>query len=197
MSKRAPEFLQVIRSETKSLHDSLEELVGGNNLMSDDPDPAVYRNLIMAQYQFHNFVAEHIRLSFANEEHNVLDWPDCRRITNLKADLNDFETTVITSLIDKDVDINPNPAFSLGLCYVAEGSAMGNKMLFNHLKDKLGILGVSDLKFLKNEGIDFGLRWKEFIQLMLVYNQKDDENLLSGVIHGYKSFRSMFLIAKN
>ncbi len=196
MNRKAPEYLQEIRSKTKGIHDELEELVGSASLMSDNPDKDVYRNLLIGQYHFHKMVANSISENFDIAEQEILDWPDCQRIVNLESDLNEIGYPIQDIKIDYEFK-SVNSAHTLGMCYVAEGSAMGNKLLYNNLQNQMGKMGVSHLRFLQNDGIDFGKRWREFLELMNTYNEIDSKSLLQGAIDGYKEFKKIFLAFKN
>ncbi|MEO1049309.1 MAG: biliverdin-producing heme oxygenase [Bacteroidota bacterium] len=180
-----PKYLTDLRQATRPSHDALEQLTEGGKLMDDQPDLNIYKKLLATHYRFHLEVSRQVK------SHNieVLDWPECNRIAALKNDLDQLNIDANNQDITLPIS---SPSFAIGLCYVSEGSCMGNQMMLNSLKDNSTFQSWQADHFLSSCKESFGERWKDFKAIMQPYGESDYASLEAGALAGFDLFAQLW-----
>lgn len=187
----APEYLSNLRAATREAHESLETLTQSHKLIEQEvPDREVYQTLLTCHYLFHKEVARHVEATLpAGEE--LLDWPACNRIPALKADLEQLGV----KLPEEDVEYLPVKSYSyaVGLCYVSEGSCLGNQQMLKVLsaKEEFNSWNANNFFLSCREG--FGQRWRSFMGLMDTHGTQHYSDLEAGGIEGFELFKKLWL----
>ena len=188
------QLLTQIRAETRPLHQRLEQVTEGENLMGSAFDLAHYKQLLLSHYWYHLEVARHISACKDSSKQAILDWPECKRIMALAHDLKKLNIDMA------DLEQNRPAAlpihswgFAMGLCYVSEGSALGNQQIFKALSkhDSFQNLGVDEFFSCSKSGLSE--RWKTFLGLLANVSSNEHESTIRGAISGFQYFEKLYL----
>lgn len=188
MEKTSP-LLSSIRIATRPLHDNLEQLTGANYMMEDQLDWSVYERLLITHYLFHQEVARHFTQIISGHP-SVLDWPACKRIIALERDLKILKHETDPVGVPQ-IDVS-SFAFALGLCYVAEGSCMGNIQLLKAMKKYEDFQQRGAFHFFESCKSDFSVRWKMFLAQLETHGNTSSSVVVEGAIEGFKYFAELW-----
>ncbi len=178
-----PVFLRNLRKTTKPAHCELEELTEGNKLLSGDFDAHHYARLLQSHLAFHQELARHVVHTVGEP---LLDWPDCARIPALAHDLGQLGLGVaLTSDLTLPLQTE---AYTLGLCYVAEGSCMGNMQLHRALAKHEDFQALEADHFYLSCGAGFKARWQSFLQRLAHAGDHAYLELEKGAVDGFGYF---------
>lgn len=185
-----PIFLTSLRNATKAAHQALEDTVESNKLIQADGSSFSlphYRALLGCHYVIHRKVSHQF---FAHQDQMravCLDWPDCERIQALEKDLGVLEFTFSTA--NFPTMEATSIAQVLGMCYVVEGSCMGNMQLLKGLSKSPDFNEMGADHFLKSCKTDFSHRWKQFIAYLTPYGEERYEELEAGASQAFSYFK--------
>ncbi|MEO9870314.1 biliverdin-producing heme oxygenase [Ekhidna sp.] len=183
-----PLYLTNLRNATRKAHERLE-LLTESDLFFEQPSKAYYSKLLQTHYYHHLTIAKHTT-AIANDGNKILDWPDCIRLDALRKDLSQLGVEVSDSI---DISTTKPAAYVVGLCYVSEGSCMGNQMMLQALKKHEEFNSWQASYFFESCKKDFGIRWKSFLEAMHPYGEHDYDKLESGSLHGFELFEKIWL----
>ena len=183
------ELLNSIRIATRPLHDELEQLTGANYMIGNQLDWSVYERLLITHYLFHQEVARHFA-HFTSGQPPVLDWPACKRILALELDLKILGLE--TEPVGAPQISRSSFAFALGLCYVAEGSCMGNLQLLKAMKRYEDFQQRGAFHFFESCKSDFSVRWKAFLELLETHENASNSEVVEGAIEGFEYFAELW-----
>lgn len=187
----APEYLNNLRAATRQAHESLETLTQSHKLIEQDvPDRKVYETLLTCHYLFHKEVARHVEATLSDGA-ALLDWPACNRIPALKADLDKLGVTLTEP--GKENLPTQSLAYAVGLCYVAEGSCLGNQQMLKVLSAKPEFNNWQADNFFLSCREGFGQRWRTFMGLMEPHGTENYQQLEAGGVDGFKLFERLWL----
>lgn len=184
--RKTPTYLHKIRSATQPAHQALEQLTESERLLTDTPDKSLYTRLLLTHFQYHielGRLVQHARLE-------ILDWPSCSRIAALRADLRQLQISPQSSAHTISYR---SAAYVMGLCYVSEGSCLGNQMMHNKMKESQVFLSWQADRFFMSCREGFAQRWKSFLQLMEPYGEQHYAELEAGCLAGFELFKKLWL----
>ena len=185
-------FLRQLREKTHPIHQRLEQTTNGHQLMKAF-EPAGYTTLLQCHYWYHLEVAHQLSAHPEFSDRPLLDWPACARIDALEADLRSLslsQTLPHPSVPKLAVE---SPAFAVGMCYVSEGSCMGNQQMYRAFQPQASFQSLGADRFFRESSIGFSSRWKEFLQRMIPYGEAAYEELEAGALAGFARFETLFL----
>ena len=176
--RQARTVLTRLREETREAH---EELELGLDLISPRLTRETYGLVLQRFYRFYSAFERAVwpRLPpgwatlFSGRKKAVL----------LEEDL------AALSLTPGQLDGCPVPDYTdlrqiWGALYVTEGATLGGQIISRHVRDQLGLAGVTGLRFFASYGSEVGSNWKKFTQLLIEEVSPDDADK---VVEGAKS----------
>ena len=181
-----PKYLKALRLATRNAHTAVERASGVKSLFSNSPDLNVYKRLIATHYFYHLVVAKNTATMAKVKNTFILDWPDCSRISQLE---NDLSLLGMSTQKESFIPQYTSPAFTVGLCYVSEGSCLGNQMIYRSLKGNPVFEAWGAAEFLKGCTDSIHQRWASFLEVMSVYGQNHYEELEKGAMAGFSLFQ--------
>ncbi len=185
-----PVYLQSIRKATRDAHEELESIVGTQSLGKEHFDLNNYTSLLTCHFHMHHEVARHFNALESQVSSFPLDWPDCKRIHFLEEDLQQLKALPASPLTRIPLRSLP---FALGLCYVVEGSCMGNAQLWKMLRGNETFMRLGAYRFLAHCKEGLSERWKSFLPYMETYGADRYEELEEGAMKGFDGFKSLWL----
>ncbi|MEM7110311.1 MAG: biliverdin-producing heme oxygenase [Bacteroidota bacterium] len=181
--------LEKLRNATKPLHDELEVLTASDSMLDKVSLPA-YRRFLSIHYLHHLLIAKQIQ----EAKLQILDWPECIRIAALQKDLEMLNADV--SFADEmisDMDLrHSSQEACVGLCYVSEGSSMGNRMMLKHFKQDKHFRSWNADNFLSSSDRNFKKRWQSLLTMIHEAGEKNYGNLEAGGLFGFQSFATLW-----
>lgn len=185
-----PQLLQNLRIETRPLHDRLEATVDGARLMKPPFDRAHYARLLQAHLAFNLSVNEQFESGMSFEV-PVPAWPDEGRVAALKNDLQALDVTADKAL--PEMAPAESAAYVAGLCYVAEGAAMGNQMIYKALRQQPEFAALGAEQYMQQSKAGLSGRWKAFQEVLGHYLKTDEKAVIAGAKAGFLHFERIWL----
>lgn len=187
--KHIPSYLHTLRAATKEAHQSLEALTGGEQMIRGELDQTQYQRLLGSHFLYHQELARHFtRMEPSTQA--ILDWPACKRIPALQTDLKQLHVVLQASDFSQ-LDLR-SPAFTMGLCYVSEGSCLGNQQLLRALQSQPTFVSWKADHFFQSCREGFGERWKTFLSLLHPYGESSYPDLEAGAVAGFDYFKQLW-----
>jgi heme oxygenase (biliverdin-IX-beta and delta-forming) len=158
-----PGLRALLRSETKDIHQRLDDRVGGFSTIE----------------RYVDFVQRSLRFR-ASAEAACADygaWSPQLLADDLRRDLDDLGVPVVPAT-GAGVSL-PTSAAKLGGLYVLEGSALGARLLLRRA-ESLGLTGQYGARHLARQTSD-ATRWKRFVAV-LDQNDEEPQNVLAGAL---------------
>ncbi|MEM9986053.1 MAG: biliverdin-producing heme oxygenase [Bacteroidota bacterium] len=178
-----PTFLEHLRMATRPAHTRLERLTEGNKLLSGDFEVHHYGRLLRSHLAYHRELSRHVAHTVTEP---LLDWPDCARIPALAHDL---ESLGLTGKVSPGLTLPlQSEAYTLGLCYVAEGSCMGNMQLHRALSRHEHFQALEADHFYLSCGTGFRARWQSLMQRLAHPGAHAYPELEKGALDGFDYF---------
>lgn len=178
-----------LRSQTKALHDAVEQRLYTSSILIGQLTAEQYRHLLRIHYLFHH------DLEAAIDRHpdffNAYQ-PDSRRKTPaLLADLAAMQETLpeakSTGMRDWSVDA------LLGAAYVSEGSMLGVTQVGPMLKKNPAVTSLGDaMHFYAGYGADTGHKWKAFGQLLSNVPAERYDAVVAGAKAAFQRYQQLF-----
>lgn len=195
-----PNYRDQLRSRTQLIHQSIEVLTNSECLLSGSPTKPHYARLLKAHLALHQRVRCHCSAVLnAEPDANLLDWPNCRRISALKKDLHNLGETHLPA---EQPEPRTSPGFTTGLLYVCEGSCLGNQQLMAALKKSKSFQNWQASAFFSSCNEGFGARWRTVLDLIDAIARIDStsdtpgyKELENGALFGFEVFRRSWLAA--
>lgn len=180
--------MQLLKQETKPLHDSVEKVGYVKEIMSGTLSIQQYQDLILKNYLFHAIsevalkeylvVAAQKNYHYASklgyliqdmEELGLLQYQG-----HFEAFTNDFSLS----------DFHQ----ALGLVYVIEGATLGGNIIKRELSKNEEIISQSSFSYFGCYGKETGLRWKLFCDFAesQVNHEQERKSMLEGAKMGFK-----------
>ena len=184
------QLLHSLRAQTQPLHDRLEATVDGARLMKLPFDQPHYARLLRAHLAFNLSVNEQFASGMPIEV-RIPAWPDADRVTALKEDLKALD--VIAGEEMPAMPLAENAAFVAGLCYVAEGAAMGNQMIHKALRQQPEFTALKADRYMQQIKAGLSSRWKAFQQALGHYLKTDEGAVIAGAKAGFRHFELIWL----
>ena len=161
-----------LKEATRSLHEDTEQQLFPNqaweDLLLDD-----YQHFLQIQYLFHSSIEQAIASAISSSLKNKVHWSQREKSPKIQADLLEINARVpepsslgINLLSDSEV---------IGMMYVAEGSMLGNRMIYKTLQNNQHIAPYSSFLFLNGYGSQTSRLWKEFLQVLSQNVEEKDE----------------------
>lgn len=187
MQQKPPQYLSNLRAATQNAHKELERITGSETVMNEIT-LNWYVKMLSVHLLHHSTIANHLK---ENHISTILDWPLCSRIPALQKDLEQLNEQAP----DKPSFVqfpSKSYAFAIGLCYVSEGSCMGNQMMYKQFKrnEQFVLWGASS--FFQECSKDWGVRWKAFMQIMHEVGSSDYKQLEKGALFGFQHFGELW-----
>ena len=151
-------MLDILRAETRALHEELEEIAQSSKMKEDDYLLEDYYKYILANYHFHHTVEQTI---FANKHPEIKSLLlHYKRKTPFL--LHDLEALRLKSAkIDFELS-GQTLAHIVGYLYVAEGSMLGAAIIYKLLKENPQFQSVEAFHFLSCNAGQKRQMWTEF-----------------------------------
>lgn len=185
-----PQLLQNLRAETRPLHDRLEATVDGARLMKPPFDRAHYARLLQAHLAFNLSVNEQFKAGMRFDV-AVPSWPDEGRVAALREDLEVLDVNTAEGM--PAIAPAESAAFVAGLCYVAEGAAMGNQMIHKALQQQPEFTALGAEQYMQQSKAGLSGRWKAFQQALAHYLRADETAVIAGAKAGFRHFERIWL----
>lgn len=192
MMQGVPNYLENLRAATTDAHRELELYAHSPNLLSNSPTKEIYKKLIQAHYTFHLHIASLFRMHSSITP--ILDWPNCARIDELRKDLMDLDLVVKPLNVTHNFNSTINQAYVFGICYVSEGSCLGNQMMLKHLEKSEIFNSWNAKSFFESCTVNFKERWQTFLKEMHHFGINNYEDLETGALDGFAYFKQCLLI---
>ena len=187
MSQNPPSYLVKLRTATQASHKELEQITESESAINGI-DLEWYTHFLKTHLYHHKVIADHLT---KNHIEDILDWPKCRRISALEQDL--LQLTGYASDNNSFIPLPSNTfAFAVGLCYVSEGSCMGNQMMYKHFRSDEQFQSWQASSFFKECANEWGMRWKAFRAIMDEVGNSNYEELEKGAIFGFQRFGKLW-----
>ncbi|MEQ8706930.1 MAG: biliverdin-producing heme oxygenase [Phaeodactylibacter sp.] len=183
--------LQNLRAATRPLHDRLESLVDGARLMEPPFDPLHYAKLLKAHLGFTRLINAQFTQDISFEV-ALPTWPDTARMQDIEADLKALGVSVPEQAPDSLAISSPNAAFVVGLCYVAEGAAMGNQMMHKALLQLPAFRALDAQRYLQSSKDGLSARWKTFQKVLGHYLIEEEPVVIEGAKTGFSQFENIW-----
>ena len=192
------ELLNQIRTVTAPCHKRLEKITGGNKLLKEGFELAHYKRLLMSHYLFHLEIARHIFACSDSLEEKILDWPECVRIPALAKDLSKlgFDKEKLNDLHNERLSLH-SQGFAIGLCYVAEGSALGNQQIYKALSKQRAFMDLEINEFLEVSGTGLSKRWRSFLEIIASLPPRHHLATIHGASSGFRFFEELYIKLSN
>jgi len=164
-------FLQNLRSATATMHHNLEQTRLSQDLMRADLSLQRYATYLM---HMRNVMTAYE--SILNRAAHL--FPKIQYQSKLPLINEDLQ--YLSSLVDLPAASNYNmPVFDteahvLGCMYVIEGSALGGRMILNHIKNVIGFDEQNGARFFAGAGDKTGMLWKYFLGILTAYVVEHD-----------------------
>lgn len=86
-------------------------------------------------------------------------------------------------------------SFALGMLYVLEGSTLGGRIIYSHVKKSLGIDEYSGASYFSGYSDQTGLFWKSFIAELTAYELRtgEEKEIISGANHAFSQIKQHFI----
>lgn len=187
------QLLQNLRIATRPAHDRLEDIVDGARLMNPPFDPAHYACLLRAHLEFNRLVNQQFS-SDIHFERAVPSWPDKERIKALREDLKSLGAYAPEAGPVNVSTVLENAAYVVGLCYVAEGAAMGNQMIYKALQQFPAYKALNAERYMQISKAGLSARWKNFQTALEAYLTLDEASVIAGAKAGFQHFEYIWSI---
>jgi heme oxygenase len=185
------QLLHNLRAQTRPLHDRLEAIVDGARLMKPPFDQPHYARLLRAHLAFNLSVNEQFASGMPFEV-RIPAWPEADRVTALKEDLKALDVNAAGEGMPA-MPLAENAAFVAGLCYVAEGAAMGNQMIYKALLQHPEFAALGADRYMQQSKAGLSGRWKAFQQVLGHYLKVSEESVIAGAKAGFLHFEGIWL----
>ena len=181
-----PNTLDVLRSQTRSLHVQLEARFDLQQALSSR---AEYRKLLELYVGLYRPFERTIS-SQPSEVQTLIGWPASRRVPLIELDLRALgvqeselatipECTSLPALGDLDA--------LFGAMYVIEGSALGGQIIYRQVEADLHLDHLNGAAFFFGEGPNTGAAWKGFT-VLLEAHVSDAQKAAATACAMFKSF---------
>ncbi|PRY31755.1 heme oxygenase [Spirosoma oryzae] len=183
------ELASRLRSQTKALHDAVEQRLYTKTMLAGQLTAEQYRHLLRIHYLFHH------DLEAAIDRHPdffAAYQPDSRRKTPaLLADLVVTQEALpeakSTGMRDWSVDA------LLGAAYVSEGSMLGVTQVGPLLKTNPAVTSLGGtMHFYAGYGADTGRQWKAFSQLLSDVPAERHDAVVAGAEAAFQRYQQLF-----
>ncbi|MGK7392225.1 MAG: biliverdin-producing heme oxygenase [Candidatus Cyclobacteriaceae bacterium M2_1C_046] len=176
-------LLEKLRSATADAHKDTEQL-----LFTDfrNISKSEYCIFLQSNYLFHvHFEPFILKADFITQD----EWKafNRKKLGNIIQDLKDLNCKLPEVRIE-NVFSNMDEAELLGAAYVSEGSSLGGQVILKQLKKTSFFDEEKHGRFLKSNGINTGLAWKDFLKL-LEYKNDNQDQVIKGAINAFNFFQ--------
>jgi len=159
-------IIKQLREATNNLHRAIEKVSMSKSIISCSLSVDDYKKLIQKNY----FIHTKVELAFAEFQKipssKQLDYSYHSRLPSLQLDLKTLD------LIPPEINADhlmlaslENVSGMLGALYVVEGSSLGNKVIYKHLRKNTFLQEIPEFYFFKNDQIKSPHSWKNFIEI--------------------------------
>ena len=182
-----------MRTVTAPSHKRLEKITEGDKLLNEGFDLAHYKRLLMSHYLFHLEIARHISACSDSQQIKILDWPACVRIPALAEDLSKLgiDKATLKDMYHERLPLH-SQGFAIGLCYVAEGSALGNQQIYKALSKHQAFMDLGIKSFLEVSGTGLSKRWKSLLEIIASLPPDQHPSTIQGASSGFRLFEDIY-----
>ncbi|MFY0673076.1 MAG: biliverdin-producing heme oxygenase [Bacteroidia bacterium] len=185
---------QELKKATATIHAETEKLVGAKDLFTN-LNLGKYKHFLLSHYLLHKNVSVlYGEIVGLGEEHKILDWPNSNKLSALENDLKklDVDLPNVESIF-REIDY----PFWLGLCYVVEGSALGNMHIFKAFSRFKCFNDWNANAFLKRSPEDIMTRWNAFKALLNKDMQLAYKDVEKGAFTGFDLYAKLWTKASS
>lgn len=153
-------ILDVLRRETRALHDRIEQNPQMRRLLADDLDRSAYRHLLMRTYGFYRPLEAALAAQGAFERFGTAPKRPALEQDLRALGVPEEAWAAVPQCGDLPaVDTVPQ---ALGCMYVLEGASLGGRLIARHLADVLGIGPEDGAAFYNGALQPAGAGWRAF-----------------------------------
>ncbi|SFI53252.1 biliverdin-producing heme oxygenase [Halpernia frigidisoli] len=173
----------LLKEQTRSLHDQVEERLLSKKIMDKSFDLNDYRFVLKHNYNFINHFEEAVFSKISVESAEKLHPEKRRKLPAITKDILLFD---ISRLFEKSKLSLKNEAEAFGILYVMEGATLGGNMIAKNLLKNIHFDGVN-FNYFGLYGDQTGFLWKLFIENLEEKSQFfDDQDFLNGAEMAYQ-----------
>ncbi|MEM7203863.1 MAG: biliverdin-producing heme oxygenase [Planctomycetota bacterium] len=193
--------LASVRAATRPLHAQLERHMEGRRLLGAF-DRHHYARFLMSHEHLHRMVARLTTQHVPAGRLDLLDWPECERLSALMSDLRALgawrsrpanrASEPAFARVFATVHADPSPAFAVGMAYVAEGSFRGNRQILAALDGQPGFAKLGARTFLERSAARAEARWPAMLSALECYGTSDPAIVRRGAVAGFLYYRSVW-----
>ncbi len=181
---RSETFIKKLRSQTADAHKSLEELPVSQSITSPLITIEGYAHYLCLMA---DMVADTEKKVFPALKDLIGDIEERRKLHLLQKDL-DF--LGVEKIIFEPVfsDMENSKAFSLGVMYVVEGSALGGRFILRNIRENLH-LEEQGTQYFSGYGNKTGSHWKHFLDMITAYEEQHDcaDQIIDGADYAFNA----------
>lgn len=181
-------FLDRLRSETAQAHTALERIPVSESILKNSVTNSQYAAYLRLMYEVVVSLETRIHPQIS---HIITDLDDRQKSKDLENDLKLIGFQVPDEV--KNVfDQSGNIAFSLGIAYVVEGSALGGRFILKNIQSVLGHDENSGASYFAGYGNKTGSMWKCFLSQMTQYVSETacEEDVIAGANHAFNAIHN-------